>query len=82
MFCSNCGNKLPDNAKFCTECGAKIASAESQPTQQPASAPAFEPVAEKTPVYSQSASQAGSTFEPQALRDYTSALTLRILAVR
>ena len=24
MFCSKCGNILPDNAKFCTSCGAKI----------------------------------------------------------
>lgn len=24
MFCSNCGNKLTDNAKFCNECGAKV----------------------------------------------------------
>ena len=26
MFCSNCGKKLPDNAKFCTQCGKQIAS--------------------------------------------------------
>ncbi len=25
MFCSNCGNKLIDGAKFCSECGAKVA---------------------------------------------------------
>ena len=24
MFCSKCGNILPDNARFCTSCGAKI----------------------------------------------------------
>lgn len=24
MFCSNCGNKLVENQKFCTKCGAKI----------------------------------------------------------
>ena len=24
MFCSNCGNKLTDIAKFCNECGAKV----------------------------------------------------------
>lgn len=23
-FCTNCGKQLPDNAKFCTGCGAKI----------------------------------------------------------
>lgn len=24
MYCSNCGSKLPDNAKFCSNCGEKI----------------------------------------------------------
>lgn len=24
MFCENCGAKMPDNAKFCTECGTKV----------------------------------------------------------
>ena len=24
MFCSNCGNKLPEGAKFCSVCGAKV----------------------------------------------------------
>ena len=23
MFCGNCGKKLPDDAAFCPECGAK-----------------------------------------------------------
>lgn len=27
MFCSKCGNILPDNAKFCTSCGAKVEAA-------------------------------------------------------
>lgn len=26
MFCHNCGNQLPDNAQFCSSCGAKMAS--------------------------------------------------------
>lgn len=26
MFCENCGKKLPEGAKFCTECGAPVAS--------------------------------------------------------
>lgn len=26
MYCKNCRTKLPDNAKFCNECGAKITS--------------------------------------------------------
>ena len=34
MFCSNCGNKLIDNAKFCNACGTKIvdSSAEGRKT--------------------------------------------------
>lgn len=24
MYCPNCGNQIPDNAVFCTECGSKI----------------------------------------------------------
>ncbi len=28
MFCRNCGNELPEGAKFCTRCGAKITSPE------------------------------------------------------
>ncbi len=30
MFCSNCGNALPDNANFCNKCGHKIEK-EDQP---------------------------------------------------
>ncbi|MBQ8131584.1 MAG: zinc ribbon domain-containing protein [Bacilli bacterium] len=26
MFCSNCGNQLEENAKFCKECGEKVES--------------------------------------------------------
>lgn len=37
MFCENCGNKLPDGAKFCGGCGAK-----TEPVQ-PAYAAATEP---------------------------------------
>ena len=25
MFCRYCGNQLPENAKFCSSCGAKVA---------------------------------------------------------
>ena len=34
MFCSNCGNKLTDGAKFCNECGAKMnCSSETSSTE-------------------------------------------------
>lgn len=26
MFCSNCGKEIPNEAKFCTDCGAKVAA--------------------------------------------------------
>ncbi len=33
-FCMNCGKQLPDGAKFCFECGAKVNAYESQGTQR------------------------------------------------
>ena len=42
MFCANCGNKLPDDAKFCDACGAPVATAE--PVQEPSQV--VEPVEE------------------------------------
>ena len=24
MYCENCGSRLPDGAKFCTECGTRV----------------------------------------------------------
>ena len=24
MFCTNCGNQMPDGSKFCTKCGAPM----------------------------------------------------------
>lgn len=35
MFCQQCGNPLPENAKFCTACGASM-NAPSDPTPAPA----------------------------------------------
>lgn len=29
MFCSKCGNQLPDNAKFCVKCGAPVSGKKS-----------------------------------------------------
>ena len=42
MFCSQCGYKMPDTAKFCTNCGAKLTGlgTGSAPVQPPYSAPA------------------------------------------
>ena len=36
MFCSKCGNPLPDDARFCNDCGTAVAqAAPPQPMQQP-----------------------------------------------
>lgn len=53
MFCTQCGTKLPDDARFCTNCGASVApktatqapaSAETQAAESaPAEAPAVDP---------------------------------------
>ena len=45
MFCANCGNKLPDDAKFCDACGAPVVAEE--PVQDPS--PVVEPMEEEGP---------------------------------
>lgn len=30
MFCNNCGNELPENAKFCNKCGTAVKIAENK----------------------------------------------------
>lgn len=38
MFCSNCGNKLDDNTKFCPNCGSPVGTVtQSNPASNPAS---------------------------------------------
>lgn len=39
MFCQNCGSQIPDNASFCTSCGAKL-TAPAAPVTAPPVAPA------------------------------------------
>lgn len=34
MFCSNCGKELPENVKFCPDCGYKIGESQGQPQPQ------------------------------------------------
>lgn len=49
MFCTKCGNKVDDNAKFCPDCGNKIERTEAEPIIQPEEiAPAFDAGDEKT----------------------------------
>lgn len=58
MFCVNCGNRLPDNAKFCNQCGKPVAGAAPvapppvvpvTPVAPPSAAP-VEPVKVEKPV--------------------------------
>jgi len=43
MFCSNCGTPIYDGAKFCTACGAPVASVTVQPQTQVINADRVQP---------------------------------------
>lgn len=45
MYCMHCGSTMPDNVKFCGNCGAPLEQAEPQPTYE---APKYEPVYQTT----------------------------------
>ena len=34
MYCTNCGQKLPDDAAFCTKCGAKCGAKVTGPAAE------------------------------------------------
>lgn len=59
MFCTNCGNNIPDGSKFCTYCGAMVEAAPVKPEPQPIVEAQFqpEPVAEPQPT---------AQFQPEA----------------
>ena len=44
MFCQNCGAQLPDDARFCHECGAPTALVSDGLTWEPSQLPALVPV--------------------------------------
>jgi uncharacterized membrane protein YvbJ len=39
MFCSQCGKKLPDDAKFCMFCGTKVITVDDQDVENKVSPP-------------------------------------------
>ena len=49
MFCKKCGNKLPDNAKFCNKCGQQI-NAPLKKEEQKIETPKIEPPKVEQPV--------------------------------
>ena len=49
MFCSNCGNQLPDGTKFCNNCGAQLSANESPAAAPSAAQKAPEKAAKKKP---------------------------------
>ena len=52
MFCTKCGTQLPDDARFCSGCGAPIAQNAATPTTEPA--PQAEYVSEPQPAVNES----------------------------
>ena len=50
MFCTQCGTKLPDDARFCTGCGAPVAPKAATQAPAPADAQAAEPTPVEAPV--------------------------------
>lgn len=49
MFCTQCGTKLPDDARFCTGCGAPVAPKAAAQAPAPAEAQAAEPTPAEAP---------------------------------
>lgn len=49
MFCTQCGTKLPDDARFCTNCGASVAPKAATQAPAPAETQASEPAPAEAP---------------------------------
>ncbi len=62
MFCSNCGNVLNDNAKFCNKCGAPTKAAPQQPV---CTQPAVSPTVHQPPYTQQGYASPASPRYPQ-----------------
>jgi len=71
MFCTNCGNKISDEAKFCPSCGARTDEPDTpatQPVMQPVTQPAQQPVTQpaQQPVNNAWNPQQPAGYVPQA----------------
>jgi len=49
MFCTSCGEKVPDESVFCPLCGQKIASPANEAPVSPVSGPSVQPAAVPVP---------------------------------
>lgn len=49
MFCTQCGTKLPDDARFCTNCGASVAPKAATQAPAPAETQTAEPAPAEAP---------------------------------
>lgn len=72
MFCGQCGSQLPDNSRFCGNCGAVVSGAPPQPSPPPASSQGGYPYAgagtsaTPAPSYPSSPQPYGPTAQPYA----------------
>ncbi len=68
MFCSNCGNNLPDNAKFCDGCGTAMGeqAAAAYPLPTPTSTPKNPYTTPHQPAYTPPAYTPPAYTTPQA----------------
>ena len=91
MYCSNCGTKLDDNAKFCPNCGTKVVSAETVqaaaeaaptvfPVEQSAAQPDTTTLPELDPVLPSPAASSADTAEVPELElpDLSGALDMPV----
>ena len=82
MNCPNCGSDLPEDATFCTNCGANIGGEESAPepeqTAEQGTAPPPPPAAKPKPAPEQ---KAGQPTEPKPFFKQWYGITLIIVIV-
>ena len=66
MYCRFCGTKIPDNVKFCPECGANLAPASAPSAAPEESAPAVPMAPENAAVPAMPPPQSASSKRPSA----------------
>ncbi len=93
MFCKNCGKEIPDNATFCTYCGAQTGTPQQQaqqpqqqqpvyqqPTYQQPQQPVYQQPGYQQPVYQQPGYAQVPYESPEGKSAATSALVWGILS--